>query len=151
MPVNTPTGAVRTPMSRTLSLLSIGWIALVGCGSGNDPDAVTPYTSGTPTHSVTATSVDWRTDAQAWRGMTGVRILFTCPTNGPLAPVYGSGPYTDNSSVCNAGVHAGRITFAGGGDVVIEIRAGAASYAASNLHGVNASAFGAYAGSFVVL
>ena len=59
------------------------------------------------------------------RGMNGARYAFRCPRGEPLARhVIGSGPYTDDSSICSAAVHAGALHDGGGGDVTIEIRPG---------------------------
>src|SRR5690242_3399867 len=66
------------------------------------------------------------------RGMNGARYAFHCPPGNPTAShVVGSGPYTDNSSICAAAVHAGAIDAQAGGDVTIEIRPGETHYAAS--------------------
>lgn len=113
-------------------------------------DALRPYGADVPATSVTATRVGWSTDARAWRGLNSVRVRFDCPVGGAPGSVYGSDPYTDDSSVCTAGMHAGRIGIEGG-VVVIEVRAGAASYAASTRYGVSTNAYTAYDGSFSVL
>lgn len=64
----------------------------------------------------------------------------------------GSGPYTDDSSICGAAVHAGAIRANDGGDVAIEIRPGEARYAASERNDIRSAAFErAWSGSFVVL
>lgn len=60
----------------------------------------------------------------------------------------GSGPYTADSSICTAGVHAGLITIADGGTVVIEVAAGQESYEASDANGVSTSSYGSYGSSF---
>jgi hypothetical protein len=65
--------------------------------------------------------------------------------------LWGTDLYTDDSSVCVAGVHAGRITLQGGGAVVIEIRPGATAYAGSTRNGVDSAGYGEWGGSFVVL
>lgn len=121
---------------------------LSGCGA--DPDALRPYGTEVPAYSITATGVSWTTDARAWRGMNGTRVRFDCPLGASVGAVYGSDPYTDDTPVCGAGVHAGRIDL-DGGVVVIEVRAGAASYSASTRHGVSTNGYDAYDGSFTVL
>lgn len=65
--------------------------------------------------------------------------------------MWGTDLYTDDSSVCTAAVHAGRITLAGGGRVTIEIRPGEQSYAASTRNGVTSSPWGSWVGSFVIV
>ena len=99
----------------------------------------------------------WNRTATAWRGRNGERFTFTCPANGSIgfdpltgnAEVWGTNLYTDDSSICVAAVHAGRITLARGGRVTIEIRAGASSYAGTARNGVKTRNYGAYSGSFV--
>ncbi len=139
-------------MTRTLASL-VALFALAGCSvDGTTSVALRPYGANIPASSVTATGITWSTDARDWRGMNAVRIRFDCPAGGTGAgSVYGSDLYTDDSPVCGAGVHAGRISFAGGGPVVIEIRPGAASYASTTRYGVTTNAYAAYDGSFVVL
>jgi hypothetical protein len=75
--------------------------------------------------------IDWRSSPLDLnlRGFNGERFRFRCPP-GKAAPgqVVGSGPYTDGSSICGAGVHAGVMRGASGGLVTIEVRPGAAHY-----------------------
>src|SRR2546423_76291 len=78
----------------------------------------------------------WGTGATDFRGRSGEHFLFTCPAGGTAGSVWGTGIYTDDSSVCTAAVHAGTITFAGGGLVTIEMRDGMAAYQGSTANGV---------------
>ncbi|HEX5122651.1 MAG TPA: LCCL domain-containing protein [Rhodanobacteraceae bacterium] len=102
-----------------------------------------------------ATEIDWRTSPLDLdlRGMNGERYLFHCPPGTPLPNrVIGSGPYTDDSSICSVAVHAGAIGAKDGGDVAIEIRRGEARYAASERNDIRSVAYeGTWSGSFVVL
>lgn len=93
----------------------------------------------------------WPTTATANRGRVAQRFSYTCPTSGALGPVWGTDLYTDDSSICTAAVHAGRITAARGGTVVIEMRAGQRSYRATTRNGVASRAYGAWPGSFVIV
>jgi hypothetical protein len=99
--------------------------------------------------------VDWRTSPLDLnlRGFNGERFRFRCPP-GKTAPgqVIGSGPYTDGSSICGAGVHAGIISGATGGFVTIEVRPGEAHYLASLSHYVQSEGYDQFwSGSFVVI
>jgi hypothetical protein len=87
------------------------------------------------------------------RGMNGERYRFHCPPGKPLpSRVIGSGPYTDDSSICSAAVHAGAIGAKDGGDVAIEIRPGEARYAGSERNYIRSMAYERpWSGSFVVL
>jgi len=105
-----------------------------------------------PTHVV---GIDWQTSPLDLdlRGKNGARYAFRCPRGKPgESRVIGSGPYTDDSSICSAGVHAGAIGAKDGGDVTIEIRPGEANYAASERNYIRSAAYDhAWSGSFVVL
>lgn len=102
-----------------------------------------------------AVEIDWQTSPLDLdlRGMNGERYLFHCPPGKPLAGrVIGSGPYTDDSSICSAAVHDGALRAKDGGDVAIEIRPGEARYVASEQNYIRSSSYDhAWAGSFVVL
>jgi hypothetical protein len=93
----------------------------------------------------------WDANATAFRGQNGAQFVYTCPFYGAAGPVYGTDTYTDDSSVCTAAVHAGRITLASGGSVTIEIRPGQSSYAGSTRNGITSSSWGAWTGSFVIV
>jgi hypothetical protein len=99
--------------------------------------------------------IDWQTSPLDLdlRGMNGERYLFHCPRGKPQpSRVTGSGPYTDDSSICSAAVHAGAIRAKDGGDVTIEIRRGEARYASSDRNYIRSAAYErAWSGSFVVL
>jgi hypothetical protein len=99
-----------------------------------------------------SSSINWAAQADSLRGRTGQRFTFRCPGGGPSSGrLWGTDLYTDDSSICTAGVHAGVISLAGGGSVTIEIRAGANSYRSSRRNGIDSRAYGSYAGSFVVV
>lgn len=99
--------------------------------------------------------VDWYTSPLDLdlRGFDGERFRFKCPPGKPAAgQVIGSGPYTDGSSICAAGVHAGAIRAATGGLVTIEMRPGQAHYPASLSHYVQSASYDQFwSGSFLVI
>jgi hypothetical protein len=96
------------------------------------------------------TTTNWGTTASSHRGQNGQRFTYNCPGNGSPHNVWGTGIYTDDSSVCSAAVHHGLIGF-NGGSVAIEIRSGQSSYRGSDHHGVMSQNFGAFSGSFMFL
>ena len=102
-----------------------------------------------------ATEIDWQTSPLDLdlRGMNGERYVFRCPPGKPLPTrVIGSGPYTDDSSICSAAVHAGAIGAKDGGEVTIEIRPGEARYDASERNYIRSTAYErAWSGSFLVV
>jgi LCCL domain len=99
--------------------------------------------------------IDWRTSPLDLnlRGFNGERFRFRCPPGkAAKGQVVGSGPYTDGSSICAAGVHAGAIRSATGGSVTIEVRPGEPRYVASLSHFVQSEAYeGLWSGSFLVI
>lgn len=103
-------------------------------------------------------SVDFAAGAESWstnmttkRGQDGTKATVNCSPNGTPGSVWGSGPYTDDSSACTAAVHAGAITLEKGGEVTVEIRPGQDSYKGTAANGVTSSDYGSFDGSFVVV
>lgn len=90
----------------------------------------------------------WTDTAVAHRGEIDAEITFRCPPGGTAHTVWGTDVYTDDSSVCTAAVHAGRLTMAGGGTVRIQIGPGKEAFAGSTRHGVASSDYGPWEGSF---
>jgi LCCL domain len=93
----------------------------------------------------------WQAHAMEHRGQIGAVVEYRCPPGGSLAPVWGTGAYTDDSSVCSAAVHRGVIERNRGGRVVIVIQAGRDSYDGTTRHGVSSLAWDAWDGSFIVM
>ncbi|HEY8051498.1 MAG TPA: LCCL domain-containing protein [Steroidobacteraceae bacterium] len=133
--------------------IGIGW--LTAClGWGGALWAV-PATAAVPAPLPAVHEVDWRTSPLDLnlRGLNGERFRFRCPPGKAVAgQVIGSGPYTDGSSICAAGVHAGAIRAATGGLVTIEVRPGEAHYSASRSHFLQSEAYEKFwSGSFLVI
>lgn len=93
----------------------------------------------------------WNTNAVDRRGKLDLDFVYECPANGTLGPVWGSGIYSDESSVCSAAVHAGVITPQEGGTVTIRTRPGQTAYASGERNGVSAEEAGSGQGSFIFL
>jgi hypothetical protein len=93
----------------------------------------------------------WTASARELRGKEGERFPFRCPPGAQPGTVWGTGPYTDDSSVCTAAVHSGKVTLDDGGTVTIEIRPGEDSYSGSRRKGIETLDFGRWDGSFVVV
>ena len=91
---------------------------------------------------------EWTRNATELRGNDGDRYAYTCPPGGSASSVWGTGPYTDDSSVCTAAVHAGLITFEDGGRVIVEIEPGLEAYPEGEANGVTASSWPSWPGSF---
>ncbi|MBI5187351.1 MAG: hypothetical protein HZA01_16720 [Nitrospinae bacterium] len=93
--------------------------------------------------------ISWSSSAASYRGRNGDKFWGICPENGTAWTVWGIGPYTDDSSVCTAAVHAGRITMAAGGNVVYEIQGGLPSYGTSTQNGISTLSYGSWSGSYI--
>jgi hypothetical protein len=114
-----------------------------------------PAIAATLTPAPAVHDIDWRTSPLDLnlRGLNGERFLFHCPSGKATAgQVVGKGPYTDGSSICAAGVHAGVIHAANGGLVTIEVRPGEAHYEASWSHFVQSESYDRFwSGSFLII
>jgi hypothetical protein len=122
----------------------------LGSGGGSDNGG-----SGQDDSSVTAdvehSDVNWTSKAEEYDNRAGTTVGYDCPAHGSIGTVWGSGPYTTDSSVCTAAVHAGKITLEDGGRVVIKIRAGESSYEGSTQHDIVTAAYEAYPWAFDIV
>ena len=113
------------------------------------PDTSGEGQEGTGAPDAEQPDVSWDLDAAEHRGEDGKRIAYLCPPDGdPSATVWGTGTYTDDSSVCAAAVHAGIINPIEGGRVLIEVAPGEESYEGSEANGVTSQDYGDWSGSF---
>lgn len=110
----------------------------------------TPNTESVLREADEQTPVLWNTSATMVGGDNGKTWKFKCPANGKEATVWGTDVYTLDSSICNAAVHAGKLSMESGGSVTIELRPGASSYKGSTRNGIKTNDYGAYGRSFVV-
>lgn len=109
----------------------------------------TPVVAAMPSGPPGTTTIGWTTTGTQYRGQSAAQRLW-CPPGGTAGRAWGTGPYTDDSSVCSAGVHAGLITPERGGVVRLHPMPGLPRYAGALAHGVTTSSFGSFAGSFVL-
>lgn len=72
----------------------------------------------------------------------------TCEPNQAAAPVWGTGVFTTDSSICTAAVLAGAITLGEGGSVTVKRAPGCQKYVGSSASGVTSGAWGPYDASF---
>ena len=91
----------------------------------------------------------WIVSPKDRRGADGQMFEYVCPPGGHAHDIWGTDIYTDDSSVCNAAVHAGLITFRRGGRVRIMIRPGLDAYEGSERNGMISDDYGHWNGSFV--
>jgi hypothetical protein len=116
-----------------------------GDGDNGGGDNNGQNNSATPaTVDVTHPDTDWSSSAEQYEGNAGKTIAYECPADGTIGTVWGSEPYTTDSSVCTAAVHAGRISLADGGRVIIEIRQGEESYGGTTQNSIVTTEYGPY-------
>jgi hypothetical protein len=96
------------------------------------------------------TPVLWNTSASMVSFEAGKTYKFNCPAGGKESAVWGTDIYTFDSSICNAAVHAGKLTPESGGSVTIELRPGESAYKGTTRNGIKSNDYGAYGQSFVV-
>jgi hypothetical protein len=92
--------------------------------------------------------IEWNDFAPQYRRQIDRRVTVICPPSGAPSTVYGTGVYSDNSSVCGAATHAGAIDTTNGGVVTIVIAPGMSSYQGSTQNRVTSLGLGMFAGSF---
>lgn len=140
--------ARRAGVALAASLLVVGGAA---CGSSDSSDSGSDGDGGA-TEEVeadeTAKDVTWGLNASQFQGDDGKTVAYDCSEDGTIGSVWGTGTYTDDSSVCTAAVHAGLISIDDGGRVVIEIAPGEDSYEGSEANGVTSLDYDSWPGSF---
>jgi hypothetical protein len=118
--------------------------------TASEPDPE-PEPAQEPERDVIAThEASWQDTAIEYRGRD-VIVPFACPAGGEPATVWGTDLYSDDSSVCTAGVHAGVIDLERGGTVMIQIEPGANRYVGTDRNGVGSHDWEVWPGSFVVV
>ena len=110
----------------------------------------TPNTEVVVREAEDQTPVLWNTSASMVSFETGKTYKFKCPSSGKESTVWGTDIYTLDSSICNAAVHAGKLTSESGGSVMIELRPGESSYKGTTRNGIKTNDYGKYGQSFVV-
>lgn len=93
----------------------------------------------------------WSRNAAAETGSDGARVTVECSPDGKLGSLWGSDPYTTDSSICTAGVHSGVIDVTAGGSVTIELAPGRESYEGTTANGVTSSSYGRWDRSFTIV
>ena len=84
-----------------------------------------------------------------FRGQVGKSFVFEV-TGGMNGSCWGTGVYTDDSTLATACVHAGVLKVGQKGLVKVTVLPGQASYPSSTQHGVNSGSWNAWNGSFRV-
>jgi hypothetical protein len=91
---------------------------------------------------------DWYTQPRQVKAPVGARVRFECSAGGTGGNVWGTDIYTDDSSICEAAVHAGLIKRANGGVVHFEMLGAQPSFTGSQRNGVSSMRYPGWPGSF---
>jgi hypothetical protein len=91
----------------------------------------------------------WSDDLRSDRGRTDPILVF-CPPYGVAGTVYGSNPFTDDSSVCTAAAFLGLATVDGGGVFLATPGPGQAMYVGGEANGITTYRYGPYDYSFTL-
>lgn len=118
-------------------------------GSGQSNNSNRPNNSNTS--NPVSEAIAWNTTAEDKAQSINQQFTFNCPSNGVIKKIWGSGTYTDDSSICTAAVHSGLITLQRGGDVTILIKPGQNSYRGTSNNGVTSRNEGSAPASFSFL
>ncbi|MBN1944288.1 MAG: hypothetical protein JW797_01375 [Bradymonadales bacterium] len=118
------------------------WVGVWGSGSTAPANLVISELNPTP--------LECGTNAQALAGDPGATHFVVCPGACTSNAVWGTGIYSDDSSVCTAAVHAGVTNGQLGGVVAVTIAPGQPGYTPSLANGVTSRAWGAWSRSFTV-
>jgi len=138
-------------LSSKISLAGVG-LAVALTGAACSKQAPAPAAAAAPAPvAAPATPIAWTTNAISYRGQVGATINVLCPPNGAQSTVWGSDMYSDDSSICTAALHSGRVTLAQGGPVSIVIAPGAPAYMPTMRNGVTTSSWGPWTGSFTIV
>lgn len=99
--------------------------------------------------SYSATNVSCTDSVKSLNKTATPSFSVVCPVNCMPGSVWGSNPYTSDSAICVAAVHAG-IVNAAGGWVKVTLESGRPSYTGSTRNGVTTANWGPYDQSYRV-
>jgi hypothetical protein len=91
--------------------------------------------------------IEWDRAASSYSDADGP-VSVTCKAGDSQGPVWGTGPFTADSSICTAAVFAGQIAPHYGGEATFEISEGLESYEGGEANGVTTQPHGPSDSSF---
>ena len=89
-------------------------------------------------------------DASQLQGSVGTAFRVSCPANCNQRSIYGTGIYTADTSICQAGIHAGAIPMEGG-TLTLVLQPGRLAYRGSEQNGLQSRDYGKYPSSFAIV
>jgi hypothetical protein len=101
-----------------------------------------------PSQAGAAEGDPWFQTGERYHDFVGHHVAVRCQPGGPIGPLAGTDVYTDDSSICTAAVHAGRIRYDVGGMVVVVIQPGREAFTGSSRHDLTSASRGPRPRSF---
>jgi hypothetical protein len=138
-------GPLSTDAARLEGRMPMRWMMWMGTGS-----LVVAAMALAPSNAHAQQDVACGTNAQTIVGASGHTVVVRCPAGCGSATAWGTGTYSDDSSICTAAIHAGVIPAGAGGEVSVTIADGLPSYPPSTANGVTTSSWGSWGRSFTV-
>ena len=111
-------------------------------GPDGKPQGRPPRVTGT-----SSATLDCTHAADVLPGPAGKSYRVSCPRNCKAGSVWGTNPYTADSAICRAAIHAG-VSTAQGGRFTVTIAPGQEKYAGSEKNGITSESFGSYDRSY---
>lgn len=130
------------PETLLMRLLTMPVLLLVlTAGAVRAQDAAPPSPADT-------LAVDWSTTVDTMEPDPPASFVAVCPPEGSAdARIYGTGTYTNDSSICLAAVHAGALTREQGGTVIVEVVPGLTEYVGTTRYGLTSESYPDWHGS----
>jgi hypothetical protein len=118
--------------------------------NGTDASGTDAAGTGSSGGAASPTNDPWQKTAAEFELQIGDSGTHECPPDGVAHQLWGTGPFTDDSSICTAAVFAGVIDLAGGGTVTFTIVDPLPSYDGGESNGVVANEYGEWPGAFTI-
>jgi len=118
--------------------------------NGSDASGTDAAGTGVPGDTASPESDPWQRTAAEFELQIGDSGTHECPPGGSPQQLWGTGPFTDDSSICTAAVFAGVIDLVDGGTVTFTSVEPLSSYDGGESNGVVANEYGEWPGAFSI-
>ena len=118
--------------------------------NGSDASGTDAASTGVPGDTASPESDPWQKTAAEFELQIGDSGTHECPPGGSPQQLWGTGPFTDDSSICTAAVFAGVIELVDGGTVTFTSVEPLSSYDGGESNGVVANEYGEWPGAFTI-
>jgi len=118
--------------------------------NGSDASGTDAAGTGASGDTASPESDPWQKTAAEFELQIGDSGTHECPPGGSPHQLWGTGPFTDDSSICTAAVFAGVIELVDGGTVTFTSVEPLSSYDGGESNGVVANEYGEWPGAFTI-